>query len=138
MGAPTPQHIVTRAIELHDRYGPDIAAQTLGVSAKSVRRWVAHRHDTDLPQPPNLTATAATRWQDHAACRGLNPGIFYSEDAAAERAAKAICAECPSRLDCLEHALTVNEQHGTWGGATERERRYIRRKRAAQRRQVAA
>ena len=39
--------------------------------------------------------------------------------------AKAICAECPVRQACLEHALAHREREGVWGGATERERRRI-------------
>jgi WhiB family redox-sensing transcriptional regulator len=40
-----------------------------------------------------------------------------------ERNAKAICADCGVRDQCLQHALHVNEQHGIWGGTNESERR---------------
>jgi WhiB family redox-sensing transcriptional regulator len=43
-----------------------------------------------------------------------------------ERSAKAICNECPLKLDCLMYAMTTG-QHGIWGGTTENERRAIRR-----------
>jgi WhiB family redox-sensing transcriptional regulator len=33
------------------------------------------------------------------------------------------------RETCLEHALTVREKDGVWGGCTERERRRILRQR---------
>lgn len=70
-------------------------------------------------------------WRAKAACRGLDPQIFYpisdeEEDAAP---AKAVCAECPVREPCLEHALGYREKEGIWGGATERERRRIIRQR---------
>jgi WhiB family redox-sensing transcriptional regulator len=70
-------------------------------------------------------------WRSKAACRGLDPQIFYpptdeDEDAAA---AKAVCAVCPVHEACLEHALGYREKEGVWGGATERERRRIIRQR---------
>lgn len=70
-------------------------------------------------------------WRKRAACRGIDVEIFYpatDEDEDAE-AAKAVCAECPVRQACLEHALAHREREGVWGGATERERRRILRQR---------
>jgi WhiB family transcriptional regulator, redox-sensing transcriptional regulator len=68
-------------------------------------------------------------WRDHAACRGVDPDIFYpTSDEEAEQA-KAICGLCSVRHACLEHALAIREKEGVWGGATERERRRIIRQR---------
>ena len=74
-------------------------------------------------------STITTSWRDRAACRGLDPEIFYpvSEEDAAE--AKSICAVCPVREPCLEYALANRERDGVWGGATERERRRMIRQR---------
>ena len=68
-------------------------------------------------------------WRQRAACRGVDPDIFYpvSDDDAGE--AKAVCARCPVREPCLEYALVNRERDGVWGGATERERRRILRQR---------
>ncbi len=68
-------------------------------------------------------------WRQVARCRGVDPEIFYplSDDDADE--AKAICALCPVRESCLEHALVNREKHGVWGGLTERERRRLIRQR---------
>jgi WhiB family redox-sensing transcriptional regulator len=68
-------------------------------------------------------------WRQKGACRGLDPAIFYpaADDDAGQ--AKAICAGCPVRVQCLEHALTNREHDGIWGGATERERRRLLRQR---------
>jgi WhiB family redox-sensing transcriptional regulator len=71
------------------------------------------------------------KWQDDAACRGPLAEVFYppsdherrTERAAREARAKAICASCPVRRDCLDHALTAGEWHGVWGGLNEAERR---------------
>jgi WhiB family redox-sensing transcriptional regulator len=70
-------------------------------------------------------------WRIAAACRGLDPLIFYpvtDEDHDAEPA-KSVCAECAVRESCLEYALGTREKDGVWGGATERERRRIIRQR---------
>ena len=70
-------------------------------------------------------------WQLKAACRGPESALFFppttperrDDREAREAQAKAICAECPVREDCLEYALRVREPHGIWGGLTEAERR---------------
>ncbi len=70
-------------------------------------------------------------WHNRAACRGLDPSIFFlstdDEDDASQ--AKAVCELCPVREACLEHALAYREKEGVWGGCTERERRRIIRQR---------
>ena len=70
-------------------------------------------------------------WRGKAACRGLDPTIFYPDPDLEEEAlaAKAVCAECQVRESCLEHALGYREKDGVWGGCTERERRRIIRQR---------
>ena len=35
--------------------------------------------------------------------------------------AKAICARCPVRRQCLVFALNTRQNHGVWGGMTEEE-----------------
>lgn len=70
-------------------------------------------------------------WRSKAACKGLEPEIFYpsSEDDLDAVPAKEVCSGCVVREACLEHALAVREKDGIWGGATERERRRIIRQR---------
>jgi WhiB family redox-sensing transcriptional regulator len=68
-------------------------------------------------------------WRQRAACRGVDPDIFYPASDEEAEAAKAICAQCPVREACLEYALANRERDGVWGGATERERRRIIRQR---------
>jgi WhiB family redox-sensing transcriptional regulator len=74
-----------------------------------------------------MTAT----WRKRAACRGIDVEIFFpeSDDDAEAEAAKGVCAVCPVRQACLEHALAQREREGVWGGTTERERRRILRQR---------
>jgi WhiB family redox-sensing transcriptional regulator len=54
---------------------------------------------------------------------------FYPATDDEAESAKAVCAQCPVREACLEHALSVREKDGVWGGCTERERRRILRQR---------
>jgi WhiB family redox-sensing transcriptional regulator len=68
-------------------------------------------------------------WRDHAACRGIEPELFYPVSDEEADPAQEICGLCPVRTACLEHALAVRERDGVWGGATERERRRMIRQR---------
>jgi WhiB family redox-sensing transcriptional regulator len=70
-------------------------------------------------------------WRDRAACRGLDPTIFYpaSDDDADAEPARQVCRVCNVREACLEFALAAREREGVWGGATERDRRRIIRQR---------
>ncbi len=68
-------------------------------------------------------------WRQRAACKGVDPDIFYPASDEEAEEAKAICALCPVREACLEYALANRERDGVWGGATERERRRMIRQR---------
>ena len=72
------------------------------------------------------------KWWHLGACRGLDSKIFYPDDEASSIFAKSVCTEQVEQTECLEHALTIREKAGVWGGASERDRRRIIR----QRRQV--
>ena len=68
-------------------------------------------------------------WRLRAACRGVDPDVFYPTTDDEVEEAKAICRACPVRETCLEYALANRERDGVWGGATERERRRMIRQR---------
>jgi WhiB family redox-sensing transcriptional regulator len=78
-----------------------------------------------------LLATDDLAWQDLANCRGADPDLFFPERGASTRTAKGICRECSVQAECLEFAIVSSEKFGIWGGLSERERRKIRRERAA-------
>jgi WhiB family redox-sensing transcriptional regulator len=69
-------------------------------------------------------------WRAWAACAGLDTEIFYPEPSTPENKAdaKAVCARCEVRLECLVDALTTNEGFGIRGGFTARERRTMARR----------
>lgn len=64
--------------------------------------------------------------ETQAECRDLDPDIFFPERGTSVKEAKAVCAECSIRLNCLEHALDHGEKFGIWGGTSERQRRLLR------------
>lgn len=73
-----------------------------------------------------------TAWRAHAACRDTDPGLFFpvGVTGAALRQiedARAVCISCSCQEACLEFALRSNQDTGIWGGASEEERRYLRR-----------
>jgi WhiB family transcriptional regulator, redox-sensing transcriptional regulator len=73
-------------------------------------------------------------WRELSACRQEDPDLFFPLVAAGpglvqiERA-KAVCARCPVRAECLRFAMETAQDHGVWGGASEDERRALRRAR---------
>jgi WhiB family redox-sensing transcriptional regulator len=80
--------------------------------------------DVEGPQTPDEYT-----WMLHARCRGANPTEFFPSDGLGVEMAQRICTGCPVRVDCLEYALLHRIEHGVWGGASERERRRIIRRR---------
>ena len=78
-----------------------------------------------------LMASDELAWQDLANCRGADPDLFFPERGASTRTAKSICRECSVQAECLEFAIVSSEKFGIWGGLSERDRRKIRRERAA-------
>lgn len=55
----------------------------------------------------------------------MDPDLFYPERGEEVATAKAVCATCPVRAECL--AAGLYEKYGIWGGTSERERRKLRR-----------
>jgi len=67
------------------------------------------------------------RWQVHAACRGMDPDLWFPQRGTSQAEAKAVCAICPVRSECLEYAIANRERYGIFGGLNEGERRGLRR-----------
>jgi WhiB family redox-sensing transcriptional regulator len=84
-----------------------------------------------MSEPRSLRETLA--WQERALCLQADPEVFYIPGRVAERDAKAVCAACEVRPECLDRALDTGEPHGVWGGYTEQERRHMARTKTARR-----
>lgn len=74
------------------------------------------------------------QWRYDGLCRTLNPDLFFHPDgernpARGERdeTAKQVCFRCPVMQQCRDHALSVGEAYGVWGGMSEPERREARK-----------
>jgi WhiB family redox-sensing transcriptional regulator len=68
-------------------------------------------------------------WQVDGSCRSENPDDFFHPEGERgpsrrkrDRAAKAVCLDCPVLQNCRKHALQIREPYGVWGGMTEDER----------------
>lgn len=56
-------------------------------------------------------------WRDEAVCRDFDrPEIFFSLKGPDKKEAKAMCARCPVRRQCLEDALEKQDRFGIFGG----------------------
>jgi WhiB family redox-sensing transcriptional regulator len=72
-------------------------------------------------------------WMSHGACRQADPELFFPIGVVAGpvarqvEAAKAICALCAVRAQCLSYGLELMPE-GIWGGTTLEERRTARRR----------
>lgn len=66
-------------------------------------------------------------WIADAACRGMDPGLFFPDRNEPTGPIKAICAECPVQADCLDYAIRTGQKYGIWGGTSEKQRRQLRR-----------
>ena len=71
-------------------------------------------------------------WVSEAACRGglqadVADALFFPGRGHSGERARTICATCPVRAECLQHALEVGEKFGIWGGTSEKERRELKR-----------
>lgn len=82
----------------------------------------------DLTRLP-IPLAALWNWQLDGSCRNASPEVFFhpeGERGSARRdrdsAAKQVCLSCPVLQQCRQHALTVREPYGVWGGMTEAER----------------
>ena len=71
----------------------------------------------------------APGWMAKARCRGLDPELFHPEDNTGVKAAKAICADCPVKQDCLDQAIRAHEPYAIWGGLTVKQRQKVARDR---------
>lgn len=122
---------------------PDPDTSSRGRAAELHRR-ATPKYDAGVRVSLGITASALTNsepgpWQKEAACRVYKgekgDSIFYPNGETGPdninkiSRAKAFCSSCAVRAACLEYAISIREDHGIWGGLTEKERRKVLRQR---------
>ena len=95
-----------------------------------------------LPASVIAIANAEYGWRSRALCRDTDPELFFpigTTGAALVQIeqARAVCRQCPVQADCLEFALSTNQDSGIWGGTSEEERRVLRREFVARQKAIA-
>lgn len=86
-----------------------------------------------LGDPEEVALGLGFSWQGRAACRGVDPEVFFPISDKDAWLAKQICAACPVRIECLAFSLRNRERYGVWGGLTESERGEMLRQGLAER-----
>jgi WhiB family redox-sensing transcriptional regulator len=71
-------------------------------------------------------------WRDRAACRAVDPELFFpigNTVSALDQLtdAKTVCRRCPVVGECLAWALDTGQRAGVWGGLGEAERYQLHR-----------
>ena len=77
-------------------------------------------------------------WRHYAVCRDEDPELFFPVGTAGPAVrqteeAKSVCRRCPVVAQCLQWAVTSDQETGVWGGMSEDERRAAKRRAARQR-----
>jgi WhiB family redox-sensing transcriptional regulator len=62
-----------------------------------------------------------------ANCRGVDADLFFPVPGETSSQAKAVCAGCEVRAECLDYALRHDLRYGVWGGLTKEDRKAVRR-----------
>ena len=89
-------------------------------------RWLM---DGDAPNLDDVIAALTHRaaWHREAEGRGIGTEVFLAGAWQSTSQARALCADCPVREDCLAAALEDPLTQGIWAGTSERERRTLRK-----------
>jgi WhiB family redox-sensing transcriptional regulator len=78
----------------------------------------------------DIPITEERPWAVFAACRDMDPDMFFPTSAEEAVEAQRVCRGCAVRYDCLEFALETRVRFGVWGGTTDKQRRSLLRRTA--------
>jgi WhiB family redox-sensing transcriptional regulator len=116
--------------DLREQVPEDQVEDVLG----RITQQLAEEHVEGEPSEPTRDhpPKKGMDWRHRARCRDADPELFFPVGTtgpaeAQVQAAKAICALCPVRDECLQWALDTAQDAGVWGGLSEEERRALRR-----------
>jgi len=133
---------------VQDRYSDRVAATRIVIPRWHVKLVttgdpIRRGGPVALTQSRSLSLTIERDdWRDQSACRDTDPDLFFpvgTTGPAIEQIenAKAVCRVCDVQKQCLDFALTTNQDSGIWGGTSEEERRALRRQWVARNRKSA-
>jgi WhiB family redox-sensing transcriptional regulator len=69
-----------------------------------------------LSAPVTPTRHNGSKIRIELPCHQADPDLWFADKPADLELAKALCADCPLRLQCLAAALERGEPWGVWGG----------------------
>lgn len=80
-----------------------------------------------------ISTGCSTEWRTLGACRSADPDLFFPISSAGPARgqiaqAKAVCARCQVRRECLSFALKNHQVDGVWGGTSAEERQSLMRR----------
>lgn len=81
------------------------------------------------PTKSGLSRTCREKTKLAVPCHRNDPDLWFAESPAELERAKALCASCPIRRECLAAALERQEPWGVWGGEIFERGEVIARKR---------
>jgi len=116
---------------------PRVLGETPGRVSMAMSYIVRRDGGTPSQRQERLPGPRSWGWQEQAACRGMDLEVFFGREGERgrerrEAKAKRVCAGCPVRTECLDHAVGRPEKYGTWGGLNEDERAKERTRRLRQ------
>lgn len=125
--------------QMRARYAADPAVRARQLAKAAERRQGKAAEAAEADSVPEVAPERRQRadrapevrprtWMDDALCAQIDVEAFFPEKGGSTKSAKAICALCDVRAECLTYALANDERYGIWGGLTERERRKLARK----------
>jgi WhiB family redox-sensing transcriptional regulator len=125
---------LARRLGVSDAYVRHVTWQlrTRAGIAPLVDRLAAAREQLTTPPPTTPASDAERDWRQDAACRDVDPELFFPEPGQLPQTAKAkeVCAGCAVRGPCLDAALhgplARDDRHGIFAGTTARDRTRLR------------
>jgi WhiB family redox-sensing transcriptional regulator len=96
---------------------------------EATHQYVLALMEHGAPGPADLFRVMLARptWQRYAACRGAGTSMHFPNQGAGIGDARAVCAGCEVRRECLDYAVADPSLQGVWAGTSDRDRRKMRR-----------
>jgi WhiB family transcriptional regulator, redox-sensing transcriptional regulator len=98
---------------------------TKALAAQATVEWLMGGSGPELVTFANLFHRPD--WMAGAECRGMDANLFVPALGQSTAIAKAVCASCEVRVECLDAAMADETTEGIWGGLGQRKRRQMRR-----------